>query len=74
LADVILDESDWKRGNNNDVITQTREEPLYAATIGNVTAPLVAKNMQDSNDVVALQNGDVVYVFYSVLTNKEPYF
>ena len=74
LADVILDESDWKRGDNNDIITQTREEPLYAVTIGNITAPLVAKNMEDSNDVISLQNGDVVYVFYSILTNKEPYF
>jgi hypothetical protein len=30
LAEVILDESDWRLGRDNAVISQAKEEPLYA--------------------------------------------
>jgi hypothetical protein len=30
LAEYILDESDWRLGKDNTVISQTKEEPLYA--------------------------------------------
>lgn len=71
LAEKILEESDWKLGQQNDVITQTKEEPLYKIILNST---IRAKDMQDKTSEIELKEDDVIYAFYSIITNEEPYF
>ena len=67
----ILEESDWKLGQQNDIITQTKEEPLYEIILNST---IRAKDMQDKTSEIELKENDVIYAFYSIITNEEPYF
>lgn len=68
LAETILDESDWQVGDNNDIIDQTKEEPLYALKLNKSQTAI---NMQDTQDKMFIEAGKIIYVFYSDITNKE---
>lgn len=70
LAEQILEESDWRLGTDNSVITQTKEEPLYEIVLNrNITGT----NMQ-GEDTCEIEAGETIYGFYGVVANKEPYF
>ena len=77
LAEVILDESDWRLGKDNAVISQTKEEPLYAIKLNQI---IVAKDMQgkEPDVVIPPQNqkkeDNIIYAFYNIIANKEHYF
>ena len=71
LAEYVLDESDWKVGDSNDVIQQTKEEALYQIKLNR---DLTAKDMQGKTQDLELFEGDKIYAFYSIISNKEPYF
>jgi hypothetical protein len=68
LAETILDESDWQVGDNNDIIVQTKEEPLYALKLNKSQTAI---NMQNTQDKMFIEAGEIIYVFYSDITNKE---
>ena len=70
LADKILEESDWRRGQDNDVLAQVKEEPLYRYVL-NTT--ILVKNMK-TNEEISIPVDSVIYGFYGVVANEEPYF
>jgi hypothetical protein len=71
LAEKILEESDWKLGMNNAVITQTKEEPLYEIVLKD---SIRARDMQDKETEIEIDKGKTIYAFYNVIANEEPYF
>lgn len=71
LAEQILEESDWKLGGENDIISQTKEEPLYKILI---TSAITAKDMTGKEADIEIGSGKYIYGFYSVISNEEPYF
>ena len=71
LAEQILEESDWKLGGENDIISQTKEEPLYKILI---TSAITAKDMAGKEADIEIGSGKYIYGFYSVISNEEPYF
>jgi len=46
LAEVVLDESDWRLKDDNDLLRQTVEEPLYEITLNQ---EITAKDMQSDS-------------------------
>ena len=70
LATVVLDESDWKLGNNNDLIVQTIQEPLYKILVKD---GFIGINMQ-TNKTISVEANQFIYGFYSVISNEEEYF
>ena len=71
LAEQILEESDWKLGGENDVISQTKEEPLYKIL---TASAITAKDMSGKEADIEIGGGKYIYGFYSVISNEEPYF
>ena len=77
LAEYILDESDWRLGKDNAVISQTKEEPLYAIKLNQT---IVAKDMEGKKPDVVIppqnqkKEDNIIYAFYNIIANKEPYF
>lgn len=70
LAEKVLEESDWELADGSDIITQTKQEPLYAATL---SQSITAKNMQNSSEEITIESGEIIYVFYSIIENQERY-
>ena len=70
LTEKILDESDWQYKDSGEIFEQTKEEPLYLVK---VNQDITGINMKNSEDIVNI-NGKEIYVFYSIIANKEPYF
>lgn len=71
LAETILEGSDWELGEENSILLQTKEEPLYEIILNQ---NLKAKNMQDESDEINISSGKTIYGFYTPITNQEPYF
>lgn len=71
LAETILEESDWRLGENNDILSQTKEEPLYEIKL---KSPITVKEMQNKSNIVQIAAGKTIYGFYSIIKNQEPYF
>ena len=70
LAEVVLEESDWKLKEQNDILQQKVEEPLYEIILSQA---VIGKDMQ-SEDEIELPIGRKIYGFYSIITNKSPFF
>jgi hypothetical protein len=55
LAEKVLEDSDWRVGEGNDVLKQYKEEPLYKIRVNKV---LVARNMEadeaDENKTITI--------------------
>lgn len=71
LAETILEESDWRLGEENDVIIQSKEEPLYEIQLKSM---ITATDMRDPTKQFNISAFDKIYAFYSVIANEEPYF
>lgn len=69
LAEVILDESDWKLKEDNDILQQTIEEPLYEIILNQ---GITAKDMQTEREL-NLVAGSIIYGFYTNITNQQSY-
>ena len=71
LANQVLKESDWQLGEENDVISQTKEEPLYEIQL---IKTISATNMEDPSKQISLNAFTKIYGFYSCIVNEDPYF
>ena len=71
LGEKVLAESDWKVKDDNDVIRQYIEEPLYEITL---SESIEARDMLDSSKTLTLEAGKIIYGFYNCIQNKTPYF
>ena len=70
LAEVILDESDWRLGKDNAVISQTKEEPLYEIKLSQAVTGYDMKT-KEQIDIAA---GQTIFAFYNIIANQESYF
>lgn len=70
LAEVVLDESDWRLGEDNAVISQTKEEPLYEIKLNQAITGYNMKT-KEQVDIAAEQT---IFAFYNIIANQEPYF
>lgn len=71
LAQKIIEGTDWTVDlTNSDKILQTIEEPLYEARI--VNGSFAAKDKNGQTCIIPV--GAKIYVFYSVVQDKENYF
>lgn len=69
LAEKVLEGTDWVVDkDNSDRILQTIEEPLYKVTL---SKSLKAKDKNSVEKTIA--QGNVIYLFYSVVENKPTY-
>lgn len=69
LANHILEESDWKLAEDA-ALEQTREEPLYEIVL---SQEIIAENLRTKKQIT-IPRDSMIYVFYSVISNKETYF
>ena len=79
LAKQVLENTDWEVDeDNSDLLTQYVQEPLYKAVIKlpenegeeETSATLKVLNL-DTNELVSIDNGETIYIFYSYINNKE---
>lgn len=70
LAEVVLEDSDWSLRNENVLLQQLKEEPLYEVKL---KLPITATGMT-SGQSIDISAGTTIYTFYSVIENKETYF
>ena len=69
LAKKVLEGTDWVVDTtNSDYILQTIEEPLYKVT---VRSDFLA--LDKDNNEKTFEQGKIIYVFYSVIQQKESY-
>ena len=71
LAGRILEGSDWKLKDNQPILEQTKEEPLYKIQL---QQSITAQNVKKNKPAIKLEKGTVIYAFYGVVENKEIYF
>ena len=71
LANTILDGSDWKLGEGNDELTQTKEEPLYEIILGQT---IEARNMKKDEEIITIPINSKIYGFYTPIINQDEYF
>ena len=73
LAERVLDGSDWKLGENNSLLRQYKEEPLYRIKINTA---IEAVNMLDKNEKIVIPGGKdkEILGFYGPISNKETFF
>lgn len=67
LADKILASTDWDVGEDNEVIQQTNQEPLYGIKLGN---ELTARNIFDGQQIT-IPSGETIYAFYSSVNGED---
>lgn len=70
LAERVLDESDWRLGANNAIISQTKEEPLYEVKL---SQSVTAYDMK-TKEQIDIDEEQTIYAFYNIIANQEPYF
>ena len=70
LAEVILEESDWKLKKSGEVLKQTLEEPLYYIK---TNQEIEVHDMEGKADPIKIEAGEWVYVFYNNIVNEEPF-
>jgi len=73
LAKKVLKDTDWEVDeDNSDLLTQYVQEPLYKIEIqlseGQDTLEVL--NL-DTNKLIDINNGEIIYIFYSFINNKE---
>lgn len=67
LAKQVLQDTDWKVDEeNSDLLVQFVQEPLYKAT----TLRNISVLNLDTNQQVSIESGEIIYIFYSFITNK----
>ena len=73
LAEKVLEDSDWRVGEGNDILKQYKEEPLYKIR---VKEPLTARNMEvdeaDENKTITISQDEYIFAFYSLINSKSP--
>ena len=70
LAQKVLEGSDWRLTDENDIIHQYIEEPLYQLKLNtdiNATCVL-GKNGYEKK--IQIHSGETIYIFYSCLSNR----
>lgn len=67
LGKKVLEGTDWTLKENNEILNQTKEEPLYKAT---TTAAISATNLT-TGETITIAADTVVYVFYSSKEENE---
>ena len=68
LATVILEDSDWKlKEGASDILTQYKEEPLYAIQL---KEDITAVEILDRKKSITIAKGKTIYVFYSIISNQ----
>lgn len=75
LAERTLEESDWKL-READSFKETTQEPLYKIQLlTDIEAiPVLDTAMEEEPESVTIKAGEMIYVFYSVITNEEGLF
>ena len=71
LGKEILEGSDWTLKENNDILRQYKEEPLYSLK---VTKSFVAKDMLDGTSSIAIEAGKIIYGFYYCVNERTSFF
>lgn len=70
LAETILEDSDWKlKEGASDILTQYKEEPLYAIQL---KESITATELLNKEKTITIEAGKIIYVFYSIIANKNP--
>lgn len=69
LGKKVVEGTDWQIDNNSDTITQTILEPLYEL----ITSQDILATNQFSEESITISANSTIYIFYSVLNNKESY-
>ena len=70
LAERVLEGSDWQLTEENDVIHQYIEEPLYQLTLDKNINATCARNGSGYEKSITISAGEKIYIFYSSLSNK----
>ena len=71
LAKTILKDTDWTvEDGDSDILKQYVEEPLYKIVL---KENINSFNME-TGDALSLEEGSIIYAFYSSINNKDPYF
>jgi hypothetical protein len=70
LAEVILEESDWKLKDSGIILRQTVDEPLYEIVLNK---QINATNMEEKEDTIILDKGAKIYGFYNDIINQNGY-
>ena len=68
LGRTVLEGSDWEVAEENSLLKQYKEEPLYKITVG---TEFTAKNMEDLNDEKTLNPNAIIYAFYNSIINED---
>lgn len=71
LGNTVLEGSDWKLGNDNSLLRQFKEEPLYEIVLNR---DLEVINILDESDKIVISKGQIIYGFYGIVSNKEEHF
>ena len=70
LGASILQGTDWQIGEATEIIQQKKQEALYEIVLN---TNIVAFNIKDDS-MITIPAGEVIYAFYSSVTNKEQDF
>ena len=70
LAEIILEESDWKLKPSGEILKQTIEEPLYLAQLNQ---EIEAKDLEDESNKIIVPIGSYIYLFYNNIVNKQSF-
>lgn len=70
LGNRILEGTDWRIGEDTELIKQTQEEALYEIVL---RKPIEAFNTL-TGDLIKIAAGEKIYAFYTSITNKEDFF
>lgn len=71
LGAKILEGTDWSIGENSEDILESIEEPLYLCT---TKSAIKIKALNMGGDIIQLNAGSQVYVFYSEKQQKPEYY
>lgn len=75
LAERTLEESDWKL-RAADSFKETTQEPLYKIQLSKdiKAIPVLEDSSEAEPEKITIKAGDIIYAFYSVMSNEEGLF
>ena len=69
LGKFIISETDWELKTSDEILKEAIEEPLYKVILNKTIG---AMNME-TNEVIEIEQGAEIFVFYSIIVDKNPY-
>lgn len=70
LAEEVLKGSDWRLQEQNDIIHQYIEEPLYKLTLSDPLTATCAFGKEGYDKEISIPGNSTIYIFYSSISNE----